>query len=237
MLRLTVKVALALVLTAVLVVGPVFVGARYGLPQGTPSVTTTRADLDWPTPWPGLIPDDVPAPDSVAAMSSALLTVRMAEWSVAAPEAGREQPLTRLGVGAWREGYGRLYGFTMTATLAGWPLGAFGWQRHTSAWSVRSAFVMDEFGVLRLHRPFRNPVDVPTRPIWPGLIVNTLLMGVVSTALVFGPGVVRRRRRIAQGRCLACGYDLRGGPAGEATCPECGGALPMRGRGTSGDEA
>jgi hypothetical protein len=58
-------------------------------------------------------------------------------------------------------------------------------------------------------------------PVWPrvGLVLNSLLFGAVLCAAWTAPGVVRRRRRVRGGRCVACGYDLRGSAAG---CPECG---------------
>ena len=40
---------------------------------------------------------------------------------------------------------------------------------------------------------------------------------------------LRRRRRLARGRCPDCGYDLRGAPG---ACPECGAASPFGRPGT-----
>jgi hypothetical protein len=47
----------------------------------------------------------------------------------------------------------------------------------------------------------------------------------VCGALVVGPVCIERRRR-RRGRCVGCGYDLRGVPGanGGITCPECGDA-------------
>jgi len=62
---------------------------------------------------------------------------------------------------------------------------------------------------------------LPLRPIW-----TPFLLAMLATAATLEllwqawrmPGRVRTRRRRAQGRCLACGYDL----AGMEQCPECG---------------
>jgi hypothetical protein len=45
-----------------------------------------------------------------------------------------------------------------------------------------------------------------------------LVVGLVLLAWARGPG--RREFRTRAGKCIACGYDLRGTPA--ALCPECG---------------
>jgi hypothetical protein len=46
-------------------------------------------------------------------------------------------------------------------------------------------------------------------------------LGAFLQRLWFAPAVLRRQIRRARGRCLACGYDLKG--ATLAVCPECGG--------------
>lgn len=62
---------------------------------------------------------------------------------------------------------------------------------------------------------------LPLRVGWGGMVFNVLVYGAAWW------GVLRlvsrwRTKRLA-GRCLACGYDLAGLPAG-GVCPECGGA-------------
>ena len=65
-------------------------------------------------------------------------------------------------------------------------------------------------------------------PLWPGFAINTIFYA-AALWLVFcaAPGFVRRRIGRRRGRCLHCGYDLRGQrPGAEAgasrKCPECG---------------
>lgn len=77
-------------------------------------------------------------------------------------------------------------------------------------------------GNLVLGQTSRGRTIMPLRPIWPGLLADTVAWGAawfVVLAAVSGARSLMRRRR---GRCAACGYDRRGLGAGVA-CPECGG--------------
>ncbi len=60
---------------------------------------------------------------------------------------------------------------------------------------------------------------MPMRPTWPGFVVDTVfyatLFWLLSTSFALHR-VIRRKR----GRCIKCGYDLRG--AEHDVCPECG---------------
>ena len=76
-------------------------------------------------------------------------------------------------------------------------------------------------GVVVLHRM------LPTRPLWPGFAVNSLLCTalwwIVLAMLVWVIRIIHRwpaRRRVKRGRCPNCGYDLRGKL--DAGCSECG---------------
>jgi hypothetical protein len=54
-------------------------------------------------------------------------------------------------------------------------------------------------------------------PVWFDLIVGAIL---VTPMLLFWRRNHRLRRRIREGRCRTCGYDLRGSVS--SVCPECG---------------
>jgi len=78
---------------------------------------------------------------------------------------------------------------------------------------------------------------LPIRPVWPGFLIDTLFYGGIWLGLFFGVGAARRGVRRRRGRCVRCGYDLRGqrqesphpqplsrgerGTSGGG-CPECG---------------
>jgi len=58
-------------------------------------------------------------------------------------------------------------------------------------------------------------------PMWAGFAANTGVFAVAALGLLWIPLAMRRRRRRQEGRCVRCGYDLRGG-VGDTKCPECG---------------
>lgn len=107
--------------------------------------------------------------------------------------------------------------YVFTRHLAsGWPLpSAKGRILHQdyvgSGNGDRQGLVAAKLGKTRL--------SIPVRPIWPGLLANTLFYA----ALAVTPMVLlrwwRTRRRRARGLCVACGYELG---EGVAACPECG---------------
>lgn len=92
--------------------------------------------------------------------------------------------------------------------------GGFQWwlsrQEHHESYGVVGIRRLNGFGIVAIY---------VTVALWP------------VPVLLLIPGLVlwRRGRRISlaflSGRCLACGYDRRGLPAG-ACCPECGGPAP-----------
>ncbi len=61
---------------------------------------------------------------------------------------------------------------------------------------------------------------VPLRPVWPGFLGNTVLYTVVAVGVIGCAWLVRRAYRRWRGRCIGCGYDLRGDL--DRGCPECG---------------
>lgn len=66
---------------------------------------------------------------------------------------------------------------------------------------------------------FKSTVGLPLIPDWPAFLASVLLYGTLTFATVTTWRSVRGRRRRRRGRCVACGYDLRGSAD---RCPECG---------------
>jgi len=73
-----------------------------------------------------------------------------------------------------------------------------------------------QFGTLSLDE--RRALPLAVIPI--GFAMNTLLYAAAMWLLIPGPFALRRAIRRRQGRCVACGYDLRG--AEHERCSECG---------------
>lgn len=62
---------------------------------------------------------------------------------------------------------------------------------------------------------------VPALPVWPGILINTLVYGAIGWGMVKGLVWCRGQFRLRRGRCAGCGY-----PRGAAeVCVECGRAL------------
>ena len=111
----------------------------------------------------------------------------------------------------------------------GWPLPAlWGATAGVSMPSGGSRLVrqIGFFFVPRWVPQFRPP-DPPQFPMWIpapiGFTLDTIFYAAFLAVLAVMPGRIRAVVRRRAGRCLACGYDLRGLPNTGAPCPECGG--------------
>lgn len=124
----------------------------------------------------------------------------------------------------------------MSTTRAGWPLRAFecenpsdvALQFKASAMRVRAGpkapriqggWQLADFQGGAFQGTWRA---VPHRPIWSGLIANIVIHAAIWFGLIFGVAMLRRKQRIAAGRCGNCGYDLRSSGIAHERCPECG---------------
>ena len=72
------------------------------------------------------------------------------------------------------------------------------------------------YGIAR----FGADYPLPLRPIWPEFAINTIFYAAILWLLTLGPFTARRMIRRKHGRCINCGYDLRGDFS--AGWPECG---------------
>jgi hypothetical protein len=124
---------------------------------------------------------------------------------------------------------------TRMVRIAGWPY-ACAWgavdEGLRLSMSVNSEVSSKDYGAAPISALYvGRPLDqsdphgiagyLPIAPIWSGLVIDTLFYGTIAWGLLFLPGTLRRWRRRRGGRCVKCGYDLKGLPAG-AACPECG---------------
>jgi len=64
-------------------------------------------------------------------------------------------------------------------------------------------------------------LELPVRPIWPGLLLNIAIVAVPVLVLLGVRDVWRWIHRARAGECTGCRYDLSGVPD-RSRCPECG---------------
>ena len=119
----------------------------------------------------------------------------------------------------------------LTIYRNGWPFRSLQWELHGTGGPRALELVRDAKVRAGWRRGLASPSILPIRgerwarrlpvvPLASGLIFNTLLYSALLWLLTFGPFAVRRFIRDKRGRCIKCGYDLRGDFS--AGCPECG---------------
>ena len=111
--------------------------------------------------------------------------------------------------------------FVSAETAAGWPAYALSGRYRLSN---QNRFEWDHSVVIPQGLASAIGVDpgsaLPTRPLFPGFIINTVLYAIPVYALVSIPVCISGIRRRLTNRCTTCGYSLDNLTAD--TCPECG---------------
>ena len=64
------------------------------------------------------------------------------------------------------------------------------------------------------------PKILPLRPVWPGLLLGSVVYALILWAVAKNLVALVRLRRLLRGRCYACGYDIKWDLV--HGCPECG---------------
>ena len=119
----------------------------------------------------------------------------------------------------WRSIRLRSPALTMAYTPSGSPFGS------VMSEAVMPGYYIKPVGVIRLpdelwlRRVFGSEY-LPIRPIWTGLISDTIIYSAVWWLLLSIPFALRSVLRRKRGLCLKCAYDLQG--AEHEVCPECG---------------
>jgi len=170
-----------------------------------------NGEMDWPPnapiEWPKALPDKK---DDI---ETTFTTSRYREW--APPEGTRNE------VGDVMEL------FLASEHRSGWPNRCF---RGSDFAFISGTGILEPKARTGLSfaywHGYWNPI--PLKPLWPGLLLNTLCFGTAGAILLPLPGAAVRtlRHRIRRRRnlCEHCAYPR---PAGASTCPECGRDLPI----------
>jgi hypothetical protein len=111
---------------------------------------------------------------------------------------------------------------------AGWPLYAFRWDRMyenrryfpLEGQEQKQEYVHHVKAHWRRGLQLRSGKILPAAPMWVGALTNTVFYGTIVAGLWYFAGFGRRRYRRQRGRCIGCGYSLKGLRGDK--CPECG---------------
>ena len=155
-------------------------------------------------------------------------------WATHAPSGFQKEPVVAVryaNVGVTHVSMWKPVAFTPEGTVdrdlvlrirAGLPLpaveGAY-WQAAGTPTAGTPKVIPDAVVVLPA-----NGLKILLRPVWPGFAINTIFYAAILWLLTLGPYTARRIIRRSRGRCIKCGYDLRGtsGGASGRVCSECG---------------
>lgn len=114
----------------------------------------------------------------------------------------------------------------MAEEAHGWPMRSFRWYRSRGKMygaielpGDRGIQDQDDNGT-GITGTLIGARAIPFLPIWPGLVLDSTLYATLLWMMMRVSSTLRGLIRRKRGRCLACGYDLRGDLAGG--CPECG---------------
>ncbi len=107
----------------------------------------------------------------------------------------------------------------------GWPFVALWYEFAVEPASRTTARARVVRGGYSLGAAPSGPIGVdrwhalPYRPIWYGLLLDSLIWGLCIWLIAVGARTLRRLLRLRRNHCPRCNYDLSASPT---TCPECG---------------
>jgi hypothetical protein len=119
-------------------------------------------------------------------------------------------------------------GFPLPALWCEWPIAAGTTTSATGSFGTiqppRGGIALPDAQSMWLY-PANNVRALPLRPIWRGLLVNTLFFALVYLSLFHATRLLTRtlraRTRAARNLCPHCAYP-RAGLTPQTPCPECG---------------
>lgn len=153
---------------------------------------------------------------------------------VAARRAGWEVPFGELTKLTWGAG-SSVWNPPITTKYVvarGWPFPAIACRVEHLKDSAVGELNPDVYGAIRIGKPRDGshgpplqsvriaPILLPYTPIWPGIVLNTLVLAVTVLIPDRVRAFLRRFAKIDATKCESCGYSLIGLPS--PVCPECG---------------